>query len=137
KRSRAAIPEVVHLRESFETPEAIEALNALTGAEITQMYQPDVLTCWDPGCFLELHNDEAPHTRFRLVLSVSLTENWDPAFGGATRYAWKDLDRCVRLQPRLNTAVLFTPFEGSNHWVDQISNDAPPQTRFTWTAFFI
>lgn len=136
QRSRTPIPEIVRLREEFQTAEAIAALNEFTNAGITQMYEPDVLTYWSPGSFLERHTDDVPGTNFRLILSVSLTENWERAYGGATLYGWSGLDREVRLQPRLNTAVLFVPFSGSDHWVEQISNDAPALTRFTWTAFF-
>jgi len=136
KRSRTPIPEIVRLKDLFRTAESIAALNELTDAGITRMYEPDVLTYWSPGSFLERHTDDVPHTHFRLVLSVSLTERWGPAYGGATLYAWKALHRHVRLQPRLNTAVMFVPFAGSDHWVEQVSNDAPVLTRFTWTAFF-
>jgi hypothetical protein len=136
KRSRASIPEIARLRQLFKTPETIAALNGLTDAGITRMVEPDVLTYWNPGSFLERHTDDVSDVQFRLVLSVSLTENWQAHYGGATLYAWQDVDRSVRLQPRLNTAVLFVPFAGSYHWVEQVSNDAPPLTRFTWTAFF-
>jgi len=136
KRSRTPIPEIARLKDLFRTGETIAALNALTDSGITRMLEPDVLTYWSPASFLERHTDDVPDTHLRLVLSVSLTEGWEPAYGGATLYAWSNLDRRVRLQPRLNTAVLFAPSSTSDHWVEQVSNDAPPLTRFTWTAFF-
>ncbi|HVS32020.1 MAG TPA: 2OG-Fe(II) oxygenase [Thermoanaerobaculia bacterium] len=137
QRSRKPIPEVTRLRNLFSRSETIAALNDLTDAGISRLLEPDVLTYWNPGSFLERHTDDTPDTTLRLVMSVSLTDEWAPQFGGATIYAWRDLDRGVRLNPRLNTAVLFVPFAGSDHWVAQISAAAPPLTRFTWTAFFV
>jgi Rps23 Pro-64 3,4-dihydroxylase Tpa1-like proline 4-hydroxylase len=137
KRSRIPIPEVARLKELLRRKESIAALNEFTGAGVTEMFESDVLTYWNPGSFLSQHTDDVPSIHFRLAISVSLTEDWQPAYGGTTLYAWRGLDRCICFQPQLNAAVIFAPFSGSDHWVEQVSNDAPPLTRFTWTTFFL
>jgi Rps23 Pro-64 3,4-dihydroxylase Tpa1-like proline 4-hydroxylase len=135
-RSRTPIPEVARMKELMRTDEAIATLNDFTGIGVTEMYETDVLTYWNPGSFLGRHTDDVESIHFRLAISISLADDWRPEYGGSTVYEWRGLDRCVRFQPQLNAAVLFSPFSGSDHWVEQISNDAPPLSRFTWTTFF-
>jgi 2-oxoglutarate-Fe(II)-dependent oxygenase superfamily protein len=88
----------------------------------------------DAMSFVEAHTDHVP--KQKLVLSLSLTEQWEESYGGTAVFAWTGLERAVRIPPRLNTAVLFVPFSGSFHWVEQISKNAPAKRRFTWTLFF-
>lgn len=137
KRSRTPIPEIARIKELMRSQAAIATLNAFTGMDITEMYGADVLTYWNPGSFLGRHTDDGQSVSIRLAVSISLTDEWRPEYGGMTLYEWRGLERCVGLQPQLNTAVLFTPHAGSDHWVDQVSNDAPPLTRFTWTTLFL
>ena len=130
------LPALVHLSELFKKREALQFLSSLTGVRLTTVLEPDVLISWQPGAFLEPHTDHGPDKPGKLVLSLSLTTRWHSSYGGATVFAWSGLSRAVRLQPRLNTAVLFAPWSGSLHWVEQISSHAPPRHRFTWTVFF-
>jgi Rps23 Pro-64 3,4-dihydroxylase Tpa1-like proline 4-hydroxylase len=136
KRLRAPVPRLVQFDEVFRSRETIQELAAITGLRLTRALAPGVLTYWPPGGFLEAHTDHSEETEAKLVLSISLSGRWHASYGGATVYAWGRMDRTVRLQPQLNTAVLFTPFPGSWHWVEQVSEKAPPLRRFTWTVFF-
>jgi Rps23 Pro-64 3,4-dihydroxylase Tpa1-like proline 4-hydroxylase len=135
ERAVQPISALIRLRELLKAEETVAALSDLTGTTLTAVTD-DLLTCWGPGSFLEQHTDYVAGSKVRLVLSLSLTTRWHPSYGGTTVFAWRALDRIVRLQPRLNTAVLFVPFPGSVHSVEQVSNNAPPRRRFTWTAFF-
>lgn len=129
------IRELEWLSELFNTSEALAAVADLTGISAKRC-DDGVLTCWGPETFVEAHTDYVPQRRQKLVLSLSLTEQWDHSYGGTTVFAWTGLGRAVRMPPRLNTAVLFVPFSGSFHWVEQISKNAPAKRRFTWTLFF-
>ncbi len=130
-------PALLAVRERMGSPEVLETLRQLTGLELSRLGLPDVLSCWDAYSFIEPHTDVAvPGHPPRLVISLSLTEGWRPAFGGRTTFAWANSARAVTLEPRLNQAVLFTPFDGSLHWVEQVSAEAPSRTRFTWTLHY-
>jgi 2OG-Fe(II) oxygenase superfamily len=126
---------IQRLEDCFKSEDAIGALSALTGRRLSGFYH-SVLICWGRGAFIAPHNDYDPNCPAQLVLSLTLTKLWRPSYGGMTIFAWVDADRAVRFRPRLNTAVLFAPHSGSVHWVEQISDRAPPRRRFTWTAFF-
>ena len=130
------LPALVQLRELFQKRETLQFLSALTGLRLTTVMEPDVLISWQPGAFLEPHTDYGRENPGKIVLSLSLTRRWHSSYGGATVFAWKGAGRAVRLQPRLNTAVLFAPWSGSLHWVEQIAPRAPERHRFTWTVFF-
>ena len=123
------------LHALFKKQETVDALSALTGLTLTNVGL-HVLTSWQPGSFLELHTDYDSRGAARLILSLSLTRRWRSEYGGTAVYAWKGLNRSVRITPHCNTAVLFVPFSGSNHWVEQVSPHAPHRQRFTWTIFF-
>jgi hypothetical protein len=136
KRLIEPVPAIDRFARLFEKRETIDALSLITGLRLTRAVEPGVVTYWPPSSFLEAHTDYAEESDAKLVLSISLTANWNPSYGGATAYAFSGANRSVRLQPSLNSAVLFTPFCGSWHWVEQIAESAPPLRRFTWTAFF-
>lgn len=136
QRARRSIPEIDDLSERFSTTEAIEAVSALTGLKLSTVHRPTVLTCWGPQSFIGPHTDYTPGHAPRLVLSISLTRGWRRSYGGSTFFAWSGADRVVRLQPRLNTAMLFVPTARSVHWVERVAMSAPPKRRFTWIAYF-
>ena len=123
------------LSAAFRKRETLHALSELIGIQLSKV-GGDVLTCWPPGSFLESHNDFSPDGDAKLILSLSLAAGWRASYGGTTVYAWSGLNRAVRIQPDSNKAVLFVPFAGSAHWVEQLSQSAPSRRRFTWTIFF-
>ena len=123
------------LREAFEDKATISALSAMTGIPLMTS-SGGLLTCWQPGSFLECHTDYAPGSKTRLVVSLSLTGRWRPSYGGMGVFSWGDAPRRVRVPPRRNAAVLFVPYARSYHWVEQVSDKAPPRRRFTWTVQF-
>ncbi len=136
QRPTRPVEELVRLRHLFAEPQTIAEISEIAGIKLDRLIEPDALTCWGPESFLEGHTDHSPGSTAKLVVSLSLTTAWRATFGGTTVFAWRGLNRAVRVRPRLNTAVLFTPFSGSWHWVEQISENAPPRRRFTWTVFF-
>ena len=136
ERSPDVIPEIQQLQELFSREETINAISRLTSIPLQRLVPPSVLSCWGPGSFFEAHTDYNPHRPARLVLSLSLTTQWQASYGGSTVYSWSNTDAAVRLQPRLNRGVLFVPSRQSVHWVEQVAAAAPPRRRFTWTASF-
>lgn len=138
ERPVSEIPQLTRLYEAFATAETRRVLAEMTGIELREIGFPSVLTCWGPWSFLEPHTDAGTPSRpTRLVVSLSLTERWDPRHGGATTFWWTGSPRSVTIQPQLNTAVLFAPHPGSFHWVEQIAGDAPPRSRFTWVLPYL
>lgn len=137
-RARGPSPQLLAVRDRLASPEVIQFLNRMTGLSLSRLGQPDVLTLWEAWSFIEPHTDmgtsgEPP----KLVISLSLTEGWKPEYGGRTTFAWSNAQRSITLEPRFNQAVIFAPFEGSVHWVEQLTEAAPPRTRFTWTLHYL
>jgi len=138
QRPRDPLPELDEINDSFSSPQMVELMSKLYGARLNAQGHCGVLTSWGPHSFIEPHTDQGtPEAPSRLAIALSLTEQWRPEYGGATYFEWGDQSQMVRVQPRFNNAVLFETFSGSYHWVEQISGDAPPRTRFTWTFSYL
>ena len=131
------LPGLARLGEALATPSTVRALSEMTGLELSAS-DGDVLTCWGPWSFIQPHDDVGdPDQPARLVISLSLTTRWDARHGGVTVWACEGTGRAVRLEPRLNNAVLFAPAPGALHWVEQVAGEAPRRTRFTWTLRYL
>ncbi len=131
------LPRLSRLGEALATREAVQALSEMTGLKLTAQ-DGDVLTGWEPWSFFQPHDNRGnPEDLARLVVSLSLTTRWEPHYGGTTVWACESTGAAVRLEPRLNTAVVFTPTAGSLHWVEQLTGHAPRRTRFTWTLRYV
>jgi hypothetical protein len=125
------VPQLQDLHARFVAPSTLDALRELTGIPLKPEGHRSVLTSWGPWSFLTQHTDaNRPN---RLLVSLSLTRRWSPRFGGITGWRWAGVKETVWVEPHLNNAVLFAPFSGSDHWVEQIASDAPGRLRFTWT----
>jgi hypothetical protein len=136
-RSVHPLPRLSRLGEALATRESVQALSEMTGLELSAQ-DGEVLTGWDPWSFFQPHDDRGnPEDLAQLVVSLSLTARWDPRYGGTTVWVCESTGGAVRLEPRLNTAVVFTPMAGSLHWVEQITEHAPSRTRFTWTLRYV
>ena len=128
------VPMLQALHDLFVMEETIAAMEQLTGVVLSRKDHRSVLTAWGPWSFLRPHTDASDRTRANgLIVSLSLTRNWDTRYGGMTGFQWNAAGPTTWVAPQLNTAVLFRPFAGSVHWVEQISGDAPDRLRYTFT----
>lgn len=128
------VPQLRRLHELFVAEETLAAMEEMTGITLSREGHRSVLTSWGPWSFLGPHTDAASAGRpNRLIVSLSLTRRWEPGFGGITGFQWNGAGPTAWLQPQLNNAALFRPFDGSFHWVEQIAGDAPDRLRYTWT----
>jgi hypothetical protein len=128
------VPQHEALHERFVAEETLAAMEALTGITLSREGHRSVLTSWGPWSFIGPHSDAFLAGRpTKLIISLSLTRRWDPAYGGITGFQWDRTGPTTWVTPELNTAVLFRPFAGSYHWVEQVAGDAPERLRYTWT----
>ena len=131
-RKRSAAMKSLHA--AFCAPPMLEQMRQLSGEPIGDSNHGSVLTAWGPWSFLREHCDFGdPQQPNLLVVSLSLTCEWSPEFGGMTGFAWNGRPPVLRVAPTLNTAVVFRPHKGSIHWVEQIAGTAPRRQRYTWT----
>lgn len=138
QRPTRPIPLLDKIGKSFAQPEVMQALREMTGLPLNEMrpFGSEILTRWTPGSFLNAHTDAGPKERpTQLVISLSLTANWCPDFGGSTMFKWEGSDQSIETWPLFNSAVLFRAHPGSTHWVNRVEDHAR-SSRFTFTLHF-
>lgn len=119
------------------SPPVLEWLSTISGRKITYMDPRHVLTRWGPGDFLGPHLDAGSTADpVALVLSISLTQDWRREWGGETIFEWEGSNIRLTSYPKANQAVFFAPHSGSYHWVEPLSETAPPDVRYTWTLHY-
>ncbi len=123
-----------HIERLVSSPDMIEYLSNLSGISLTGHQIPGTLTGWNAGDFLGEHCDEGDSNRpNKLVISLSLTSDWNSEYGGTTHYKWTGGKQEVVIMPTGNVATVFAPGEHSVHWVSPIAANAPTGRRYTWT----
>jgi len=136
QRTRGPLPLLEKLSAMFATPESLQAMRDVSGATVSCLAKCGDLTCWGPGSFATPHTDAEGADPFKLVMIVSLSQDWDTIWGGSTRYWHKDTHEVLTVAPTGNTAILLTPSTDCFHWVEQVSADAPPLRRMSWVMGF-
>ena len=117
--------------------ETVLLLSNITGLPLTKMrpLNSGIFIKMVSGNFLEDHTDFGPsNNHTKLVISLSLTKNWQKSFGGATIYHWGRFKK--RIFPRFNEAVLFIPHEKSLHKVVRVTEKANV-SRYTMTFHYV
>jgi hypothetical protein len=134
QRAVEPVPQLDALQELFTAEPTLAAMERLTGMELSRHGHRSVLTAWGPWSFLGPHTDATRAGRpNRVLISLSLTRRWDVRYGGLTGFQWNGSGPAIRVEPKLNSAVIFRAFPGSVHWVEQVGGDAPDRLRYTWT----
>jgi Rps23 Pro-64 3,4-dihydroxylase Tpa1-like proline 4-hydroxylase len=138
QRPSQPMPALERLNLAFGSRDMVKLMAQLYGGMLSDKGHCGVLTCWGPHAFIDPHTDQGTDAEpSRIAIALSLTDGWNPDHGGKTYFQWEDGGRIVCVRPRLNNAIIFATSKDSNHWVEQISGEAPERTRFTWTFSYL
>lgn len=104
--------------------------------ELRRLQYSSELASWGPGSFAAAHTDFDHDVPVKLVINLSLANDWHESYGGQTCYWQASSGRCISILPTPNAAALLRPRRNAFHWVNQVAPSAPDHSRIGWVLTF-